>query len=54
MVDENVLLLEEKWVLEDAENLPEESDGLLVELLGVANVGRDDLGEGKAVRGAAG
>lgn len=42
-VDQDILLLEEQWVLENGENLAEKGEGLLVELLGVANVGTDDL-----------
>lgn len=48
LVQEDVLVLEEDGVLDEAEDLAEEGDGLLVELLGVANVGRDDLLEGEA------
>ena len=47
-VDEDILVLEKSGVLEETEDLSEEGDGLLVELLGVANVGRDDLRKGKA------
>lgn len=47
VVDEDILLLEEKRVLEETEDLAEEGDGLLVKLLGVADVGRDDLVEGE-------
>lgn len=48
VVDEDILLLKKQRVLEETEDLTEEGDGLLVELLGVADVGRDDLVEGKA------
>ena len=44
-VDEDILLLEKLGVLQQAEDLAEEGDGLLVELLRVANVGVDDLAE---------
>lgn len=42
-VDEGLLVVEQARVLEDAEDLAEKGNGLLVELLGVANVGIDDL-----------
>lgn len=42
-------MLEQQRVLEQTENLAEEGDGLLVELLGVTNVGADDLVEGKVL-----
>lgn len=41
-------MLEEEGVLDEAQDLAEECDGLLVELLGIADVGRDDLLKGKA------
>lgn len=46
-VDQDVLLFEEQGVLEDGEDLAEKGEGLLVELLGVANVGADDLVKGQ-------
>lgn len=46
-VDEHILLVQQLGVLEDTEDLAEEGDGLLVQLLGVADVGRDDLGKGE-------
>lgn len=46
VVDEDVLMLEKQRVLEETEDLAEKGDGLLVKLLGVADVGRDDLAEG--------
>ena len=48
LVQEDVLVLEEDGVLDEAEYLAEEGDGLLVELLGVADVCRDDLVKGQA------
>lgn len=48
VVDQDILLLEQVGVLEQTEHLAEEGDGLLVQLLGVANVGRDDLVKGQA------
>lgn len=47
-VDQDILLLKELRVLQQTEDLAEEGDGLLVQLLGVANVGRDDLVKGQA------
>ena len=41
-VGEHILVLEQARVLEQTGDLAEEGDGLLVELLGVANVGSDD------------
>lgn len=54
VVDEHVLLLQELGVLEETGYLAEEGKGLLVELLGVADVGGDDLVEGQVVSLAAG
>lgn len=48
-VDQDILILEQLRVLEQAADLAEEGDGLLVELLRVADVCRDDLLEGEAV-----
>lgn len=42
---QGLLVLQEQRVLDQTEDLAEESNGLLVQLLRVANVGRDDLGE---------
>lgn len=42
-IDEDVLLLEQQRILENGEDLAEKGEGLLVELLGVANVGADDV-----------
>lgn len=50
---ESLLVLQEQGVLNQAQDLAEEGDGLLVELLRVADVGRDDLGEGQARLAAA-
>jgi len=47
LVQEHIFVVEQGGVLEETEDLAEESDGLLIELLGVADVGRDNLGEGK-------
>lgn len=47
-VDQDILLLEQIGVLEQTEHLAEKGDGLLVQLLGVANVGRDNLVKGQA------
>lgn len=47
-VDQDILLLEQIGVLKQTEHLAEEGDGLLVQLLGVANVGGDNLVEGQA------
>ena len=46
---QHVLVLQQLGVLEDAEDLAEEGEGLLVELLGVADVGADDLVEGQVL-----
>ncbi|KAI5295498.1 hypothetical protein KEM55_006177, partial [Ascosphaera atra] len=51
--DEVVAQGEEGGVLEEGEDLPEEGDGLLVELLGVADVGEDDAVEGEGGGGGA-
>lgn len=48
VADEQTLVLEQLRVLEQAADLAKEGDGLLVQLLGVANVGRDDVLEGQA------
>lgn len=48
VIDEDILLLEKLGILEQAEDLAEEGNGLLVELLGVPDVGVDDLGKGQA------
>jgi hypothetical protein len=50
VVYQHIALLEQRRVLEEAKDLAEEGDGLLVELLGVADVGRDDLLEGQVGR----
>ncbi len=47
LVEEHILMLQQLRVLDEAEHLAEECDGLLVELLRVADVGRDDLPEGQ-------
>lgn len=52
-VDKHILLLQKLGVLQQAQNLTEESNGLLVELLRVANVGRDDLVERQVLGGIA-
>ena len=46
-IDESILLLQQLGVLEDAEDLSEKGNWLLVELLRVTDVGRDDLLEGQ-------
>ena len=48
-VQQDILVLQQLGVFEDTENLAEESDGLLVELLGISNIGGDDLGEGQVL-----
>jgi len=47
-LNEDIFVLEQFWVLEQTENLTEESDGLLVELLRVADVCTDDGVKGQA------
>lgn len=47
VVDQDIFLLEKLGVLQQTGDLSEEGDGLLVQLLGVADVGRDDLVEGQ-------
>ncbi|KAK1251925.1 hypothetical protein MKX07_007404 [Trichoderma sp. CBMAI-0711] len=47
-VDQHILLVEQLRVLQQAQDLAEEGDGLLVQLLRVANVGRDDMVKGQA------
>lgn len=47
LVQQNVLLLQQWWVFQQAQDLSEKCDWLLVELLWVSNVGRNDLGERK-------
>jgi hypothetical protein len=46
---QNVLVLQQLRVLHQTEHLAEESDGLLVELLRVANVGSDNIVEGQVL-----
>ena len=48
-------ILQQLWVLEEARDLPEEGDGLLVELLRVSDVGGDDgVKGGSSAAGVAG
>lgn len=47
--EEHVLVLQQFGVLEQREHLAEEGDGLLVQLLGVPDVGGDDLVEGQVL-----
>ena len=47
VLDESLLALEELGVLEDTGDLAEEGQGLLVELLRVSDVGRDDMLKGE-------
>lgn len=49
MLEQGALLLQQLGVLDQAQDLAEEGEGLLVELLGVADVGGDDLGEGQVL-----
>lgn len=50
---QSLLILQEQRVLDQTQDLAEECDGLLVQLLRVADVGRDDLGKGQAGLAAA-
>lgn len=45
---QDLLVLQELRMLEKTQDLAEEGDGLLVELLRVADIGADDLGERQA------
>lgn len=47
MIDQDILLLEQLGVLDQRQDLAKEGDGLLVELLGIADICRDDMVEGQ-------
>jgi hypothetical protein len=54
LLHQHVGAVDEAGVLEQRRDLAEEGDGLLVQLLRVADVGADDLAEGQVGAGAAG
>jgi hypothetical protein len=47
LVQQDILMLQQRWVLKQTQNLPKECYRLLIQLLGVSNIRRNNFVEGK-------